>query len=607
MLVFAYVQGILFLPLIYFSDYFVSSTLYLYNSIYYHKATWLFNIWGLIFLWIAGSSFYELFEFIKITKGVEKIRALYLFWGMALGWVGGITTLLPPFNIKPIYPAWHFTICFYAVLMTYAVFKYQLLDIKIAVTRVGIFILVYTLILGIPYGFTYWGKDYLLNILGSNWYWIPLIVTTIFATVGPFLYLYIQRKAEDRLLKEQRRYQATLRQASTSMGQIKEMKRLARLLVYIVTRAVRLEHASVYIDDVRHNGFSLGAVRNRPEAMHRNRMIAGDSSLVSYLKEYKKPIVYEEIKRRVQNYADHHLVKIHAALEELDAALIMPNFIEDRLLGIFVLSRKRSGKFFSEDDLAAFSILANQAALAMENIKSAEEMKKAQEKLFHAEKLAYVGQLASSVVHEVRNPLTAIKTFVGYLPEKFRAQDFDFLERFEAVIPREINRIEKMVRELLDLAKPRQTSKNEMRSSVIVGTTLELLKDNFQLKKIRVQNECLAEDDRILCDAEQIQQVMLNLILNALDAMKDGGQLSVKIWREDRGRDRIMIAVRDTGCGISKEELKELFTPFHTTKKNGVGLGLIITQEIVKMHGGEIHVESEPDQGTQFTIVLPAI
>ncbi len=322
---------------------------------------------------------------------------------------------------------------FSIVLFAYAIVKYRLMDIKIAVTRIGIFVLVYSLILGIPFGITYWGKNYLGNLFGEHWYWTPLVVATLLATAGPFIYLYIQKRAEDRLL---------------------------------------------------------------------------------------------------------------------------------------------------------------------------EEIKRTQEKLFHAEKLAYVGQLASSVVHEVRNPITAIKTFVEYLPDKFRAQDMGFLERFEAIVPREVQRIENLVRELLDLAKPRQMKKKEIKVAEIVNRTLGLLKDNIQLRGIHLENQCLTDDDRILGDEEQIQQVMLNLILNALDAMQKGGTLSVKVSREDN---RIMAAVRDTGCGISPEALKLLFTPFHTTKKNGVGLGLIVTQEIVKQHGGEIQVQSAPGRGTQFSIILPAM
>ena len=605
-LVFAYAGGILFTPVIFFSDYFINSTLYLYNSIYYSKATTLFSIWLALFLSFVFLAFCELLKFIKTNEGVKRAQALYIFWGMALGWAGGLTTLVPPYNIKLIYPAWHFTICLYVFVMTYAIFKYQIMDMKIAVTRLGVFILVYSLVLGIPFGLTYWGKDYLLGTFGNNWYWIPLIATTLFATAGPFLYLYIQRKAEDQFFKEQRRYQATLRQASTHMGRVKDITRLARFLVYIIMRAVRLEHASVYIYQSSQNGFLLSAERHQTQSP---RVLTIDSPLVQYLKEGKRPIIYEDLKQRLQEEKDNQITQVCAAFEKFKAALVIPSFMEDRLLGIFILGSKHSGKPFGDDDLAAFSILANQAALAIENLKSVEEMKKAQEKLFHAEKLAYVGQLASSVVHEVRNPLTAIKTFVSCLPEKFRKQDLNFLKRFEAIIPSEISRIEKIIYDLLDLAKPRGIEKRELRVSKIIEKTLESLRDNFQLKGIDVKNQCLTEQDTVLCDGEQIQQVMLNLFLNAMDAMTSGGTLSVKISREAQGPaecDCVVIIVKDTGCGIPRDRLKELFTPFQTTKKDGVGLGLVITQEIIKAHGGRIEVESELGRGTQFTITLPA-
>ena len=137
---------------------------------------------------------------------------------------------------------------------------------------------------------------------------------------------------------------------------------------------------------------------------------------------------------------------------------------------------------------------------------------------------------------------------------------------------------------------------------MIIATTAELFKDSFELKGIHIEQECLTDNDKIFCDQEQMQQVMLNLFLNAFEAMEEGGQLKVKVFRE---ADRLMIMVKDTGCGIPEEELKKMFTPFYTTKKDGVGLGLIITQEIIKSHGGEIKVKSELGRGTEFIIALP--
>jgi len=282
--------------------------------------------------------------------------------------------------------------------------------------------------------------------------------------------------------------------------------------------------------------FILGAFRKTGgTAVKPLEAVRADSPLIQYLTKIQGPVVYEELKQSTQDGKDPELVETVLLLKELDAAVVVPILLESRLLGFIVLGAKRSGRLFSESDLSVFAILANQAALAIENLRSVEEMKRTQEKLFHAEKLAYVGQLASAVVHEVRNPLTAIKTFVSYLPERFRKKDLEFLDRFEMIIPKEIGRMERMVEQLLDLAKPERMKKKELRVSDVVKETLDLLKDNVSLRGIKVESACLTEDDWVMGDKDKIQQVVLNLVLNALDAMEQGGSLRVKVWRENRG------------------------------------------------------------------------
>ncbi|MCR4337647.1 MAG: hypothetical protein NUV91_07585 [Candidatus Omnitrophica bacterium] len=131
-LAFTYLQGLIFLPLIYFTDWFINPTIYVFDSFYYHKAIWLFNIWATLLCSIAFYTFYILFNHIKLSEGLPKAQASYLFWGMALGWAGGLTTLVPPYGI-PLYPVWHFTICGYALIMTYAIFKHRLLDLQVVI------------------------------------------------------------------------------------------------------------------------------------------------------------------------------------------------------------------------------------------------------------------------------------------------------------------------------------------------------------------------------------------------------------------------------------------------------------------------------------------
>ena len=297
MLSFAYIQAFLFVPIIIFSNSFISSTFYAFGSIYYYKATILFAIWTLFWFIIAVSAFFELYKFIKRSHGIQKTQALYMFWGMLLGHTGGASTILPAYNVF-LYPALHFSVCIYAALMTYAMFRYQLMDIRIAITRFGIFALVYSLVLGIPFGLVIWQKKSLILFAGENWFLVPMIAVAILATIGPSVYFYIQKKAEDRLLQEQRRYQATLRQASAGMGKIKDLKKLLNMIVYVLTHAIQIEHALVYIYDEGQKKYILGASKRKSGNNHFIESIEKTSPLVQYFLENKNSIIFEEIKQK---------------------------------------------------------------------------------------------------------------------------------------------------------------------------------------------------------------------------------------------------------------------------------------------------------------------
>lgn len=245
-----YIVCLLSIPISFFAPNFINEVDYVFGSFYYSKATVLLNILILyvgIFVWL---SFFTIVQYLREAKGNKRLQALYILGGFGLGWAGGISTFLPHYNVL-IYPVWHSTICIYTILMTYAIFKYQLMDIKVAVTRIGVFVLVYTLILGIPFGITYCGKDYLINLLGETWYWTPLIITTLFATAGPFIYLYLQKKAEERLLQEERRIQQLLTDSSYGMRTIKDLDKLLAMILELVLKTLKVTNASIYLLDAR--------------------------------------------------------------------------------------------------------------------------------------------------------------------------------------------------------------------------------------------------------------------------------------------------------------------------------------------------------------------
>ncbi len=234
------------------------------------------------------------------------------------------------------------------------------------------------------------------------------------------------------------------------------------------------------------------------------------------------------------------------------------------------------------------------------------ESQRLRQELFHAEKLAYVGQLASSVVHEIRNPLATIKTYLEYLPQKYHQPEFK--TKFERLIPAEINRLEKIVSQLLGLAHQRKLVFQKVDVAHLIDTTLELLDNNFKAKDIRIEKQ-YDSGITINGDPEQLKQVFLNLFLNAIQAMDEAGVLTIKATigpdDSDTALQNVEITVQDTGCGITEEQMQQLFKPFQTTKEDGIGLGLSITKEIIEQHGGTIRVHSDEGQGATFTIILP--
>jgi two-component system NtrC family sensor kinase len=221
-----------------------------------------------------------------------------------------------------------------------------------------------------------------------------------------------------------------------------------------------------------------------------------------------------------------------------------------------------------------------------------------------AEKLASIGRLAAGVAHEINNPLTGVLTFSYLLRDKpnMDAQDREDLD----LIIRETSRAADIVRGLLDFARERPVLMERLDLNEVVRRTVRLIANQKKFEKITI-DELLQEDlPEVQGDMNQLQQVLLNLSLNACAAMPDGGKLTIRTAVAD---DRVVLKVTDTGCGIKPEHLDHIFEPFFTTQDvgKGTGLGLSVTHGIIEQHGGQLEVRSREGEGTTFTIYLPAL
>jgi two-component system sensor histidine kinase HydH len=230
------------------------------------------------------------------------------------------------------------------------------------------------------------------------------------------------------------------------------------------------------------------------------------------------------------------------------------------------------------------------------------EVRSLRREVARSQRLASVGRLAAGVAHEIRNPLSSIKGFATYFKERYPDRPDD--QQTADIMIKEVDRLNRVVGQLLEFAKPVSVKPKPISLQALLNDSIKLIKDRAAEKGISVQTQNNTQVDEARIDPDRINQVLLNLYLNAIDSMESGGELKVEISSDGQHRD-IVIRISDTGRGISRENLSKIFEPYFTTKSTGTGLGLAIAHNIVAAMGGQITVKSAPGRGTNFSVILP--
>ncbi len=230
------------------------------------------------------------------------------------------------------------------------------------------------------------------------------------------------------------------------------------------------------------------------------------------------------------------------------------------------------------------------------------EIKALRGEIARNQRLATVGRLAAGVAHEIRNPLSSIKGFATYFKERYR--DIPEDSRTAAILIQEVDRLNRVVGQLLEFARPVGLAPRPVGLAALIADSLKLAEAQVREKGIKVEVENRSQAGQVTLDADRLNQVLLNLYLNAVEAMAPGGTLRVIVGdlKEAAG---IFIRVADTGSGIRAEDLAQVFDPYFTTKPAGTGLGLAIVHNIIEAMGGEVAVDSRPGAGTAFTLNVP--
>ena len=230
------------------------------------------------------------------------------------------------------------------------------------------------------------------------------------------------------------------------------------------------------------------------------------------------------------------------------------------------------------------------------------EVQNLQKEVERTQRLASLGRLAAGIAHEIRNPLSSIKGFATYFRERYK--DIPEDQKTAEIMLQEVERLNRVIGQLLEFARPVKINKKSTSIHTLVQHSLKMIQRQAQEQNINISTNLSPEIKDVSIDPDRINQVLLNLYLNSIEAMEHGGTLSVELsW--DHDSQRAKIAVSDTGVGINKEDLVHVFDPYFTTKQSGTGLGLAIVHRVIESHNGEVRVESEPGKGTTVTIFFP--
>jgi signal transduction histidine kinase len=558
-----------------------------------------FNFFVVSFIGITGYSHYALIKHFRISRGQERNQIKYLLFATMIAFLGGGTTFLPSFNIE-IFPFGFYLISIYVVIMSYAIVKHRLMDIQVVLKKGTTYVLL-MLLLFVP--------SFLLIVLSQKLFFQRInymFLAVIFSILLLLTFFFnkikqpTEKAVEQLFFKDKYNYRETLGKFSKAMVSILDLQSLCKRIIETITQTMGVEKASLFLLNEEKGEYELIESKNLETASIQK--FSKESPLPYYLQKLGEIIVREE---QVKGAEIPEIKKVIDQMSDLEAEVTIPLISKGRLVGMINLSHKFNKDIYAHEDIELLSTLANQTAIALENARLYEDLKKSKSYIRRADRLASLGTLTAGLAHEIRNPLVAIKTFTQLLPE--RLEDEEFRNHFLTIASSEVDRISSLINELLEFARPSDPKLeledvNSILDGMILLISTETKKKHVDIIKYYSNNLPRAKVDR-----EQIKQVFLNVLLNAIEATPENGRISVRTrsFIKPGGDPYIQIEFTDTGYGIPREHLEEIFNPFFTTKDKGCGLGLSISSQIVQDHKGYITVESELNQGSSFFINIP--
>ncbi|MCP4653482.1 MAG: GHKL domain-containing protein [Candidatus Omnitrophica bacterium] len=568
---------------------------YQYSWGYWFKATQFHPFYTFSYSLLFFINLFILYSACRKKQGSNREKIKYMLVALLISY-GGALDYLADYGID-VYPVGYIFVVVCLFVIGYAIIKYRLMDIKIAVTRAGIFAVVYSLVLGIPF---------LIGNYAKGWV-LPTLFMLFLATLGPIIYTQLRKKAEGVIFKQQLLYQTAIKGLAREMASIKESGKLLNTLNDRMNQVVKPDFIGIYVFSKREQAYNL-----RKDGIGRSGLgvsISKLSTLVEVLNKIKTVVFVETVKGMGGASVPHETIAI-------------PFFVENRLYAFLVMGPKKDKVMYNSDDISVFDILSNHASLAVENslFWEGEKTRMAREEQIRRQKA--MDHFSSAMAHEIHNPVfgcrctvTKLKMILDDVKNKqIPHEDFEKAqEEGLGQIDEGLLRVSNLITAVKEFSGQTKGEYVKLKGEDVVNGFLTIMKPQLKHEQIILKTN-IKEGIKLNGNKIHLEEVLVNLASNAIHAIKynkeqvEKGKVSVALYR--KSDKKFIISVEDNGYGISKGLDDDIFTDFVTTKASteGTGMGLSRSRKIIENHKGRIWFESDGEgKGSIFYIELPEI
>ncbi len=590
----------------------VTETVFLY---FYENASGLvplrsFVIMSILVFW-TGSVMYAfilLFKAYGRSCGLRKKQLQFLITGSLIGYAGGSTNILPVIapGLFQIHPIATYAVPVYAVIIAYAMYRYRLMGINMPLKRGMVYSFSGGLLMALFVVLVLTITKALSVFIRVDSFKVSLFSAVIIA----FLFNPLRQRTQeliDRIFyKKTYNYYSTLQNISSGLSTKFDLQEICDFIGNKVCNVLGLRDMYIlsYVPGTGYNIISRTSMKSDATTKQcRNRGIASASlglepslDIIRYYKQAKEIIIKDELSGLQEDTGTDLVKSIKRSFDLFHGEVLVPVLVEHNPSLLLMVGEKMSCDIFTHEDISLLGTISKQMAIAVKHSNLYRDK-------VQSERLASIGMMSATFAHEIRNPLTSLKTFAQLMPEKYN--DMEFRNTFSKIVEGEIEKIDGLINDLLDFSMHKKASRmNNFNLVSLLDDTVDYVKGKapYSTGSIAVKKKYGDREILMTGDASKLNQAFVNIITNGYQAMNGEGLLTVDV---NPNGNNVDIIITDTGDGIEPESISKIFDPFVTTKEMGVGLGLAISKRIIEDHKGDLHVESSIAAGTSFTITLP--